>query len=132
MEREVAALGDLPRKALAERWRAAYGMPPAADVSEALMRKALSWEVQAMVCGGHAPKTLRALKAAAKGGGASKAGAVGSRLVRKRNRAIYEVELLESSYRWRSEIWTSLSAIATAITGAKCSGPRFFGLAKRS
>ena len=132
MEREVAALGDLPRKLLAERWRAAYGAPPAADVSAALMRKALAWEIQTQAWGGHSAKALRALKAAAKGGGASKTGAVGSRLVREWNGATYEVEVLESGYRWRSETWTSLSAIARAITGAKWSGPRFFGLAKRS
>ena len=132
VEREVAALGDFPRKVLAERWRAAYGVPPAADVSAALMRKALAWEIQARAWGGHSAKTLRALKAAAKGGGASKAGAVGSRLVREWNGATYEVEVLESGYRWRGETWTSLSAIAAAITGAKWSGPRFFGLAKRS
>ena len=82
--------------------------------------------------GGHSAKTLRALKAAAKGGGASKTDAVGSRLVREWSGATCEVEVLESGYRWSGEIWTSLSAIATAIPGAKWSGPRFFGLVKRS
>lgn len=132
VEREVVALGDLPRKVLAERWLAAYGAEPAADVSAPLMRKALAWEIRARVRGGHSAKTLRALKVAAKGGVASKTGAVGSRLVREWNGATYEVEVLESGYRWRGETWSSLSAIAAAITGAKWSGPRFFGLAKRS
>lgn len=130
-EREVAALGDLPRMALAERWREAYGAPPAADVSPALMRKALAWEIQAKAFGGHSAKTLRALKAVAKGGAAPKAASAGSRLVREWNGATYEVEALERGYRWRGETWTSLSAIAREITGTKWSGPRFFGLARR-
>lgn len=132
VEREVAALCDLPRKALAERWAEAYGAPPAADVSAPLMRKALAWEIQATAFGGHSAKTLRTLKAAAKGGTVPKTASAGTRLVREWNGATYEVEVLEGGYRWRGETWTSLSAIAKAITGAKWSGPRFFGLAKRS
>ena len=57
---------------------------------------------------------------------------MGTRLIREWNGATYEVEVLESGYLWRGETWSSLSAIAKAITGAKWSGPRFFGLAKRS
>ena len=132
VEREVAALGDLPRKALAERWASTYVAPPAADVSPALMRKALAWEIQAKAFGGHSAKTLRALKAVAKGRTVPKTTSAGTRLVREWNGATYEVEVLESGYRWRGETWTSLSAIAQAITGTKWSGPRFFGLAKRS
>lgn len=132
VEREVAALGDLPRKVLAERWAEAYSATPAADVSSALMRKALSWEIQAKAFGGHSAKTLRALKAVAGGKAPTRTASVGTRFVREWNGATYEVEVLESGYRWRGETWTSLSAIARAMTGAKWSGPRFFGLAKRS
>lgn len=132
VEQEVAALGDLPRKDLAERWFAEFGAPPAVDVSSALMRKALAWEIQAKAFGGHSTKTLRTLKAVAAGKAAPKTASVGTRLVREWNGATYEVEVLENGYRWRGETWTSLSAIANAITGAKWSGPRFFGLARRS
>lgn len=131
MEREVAALGELPRKALAARWATAYGAPPAADISASLMRKALAWEIQAAVFGGHSAKTIRALKAVAKGGAAPKTASAGTRLVREWNGATYEIEVLESGYRWRGETWRSLSAIAREITGTKWSGPRFFGLTKR-
>lgn len=132
VEREVAKLGDLPRAALMQRWQAAYGRPPAADVSVALMRKTLGWGIQAKAFGGHSAKTLRALKIVKNGKAPPLQTAVGSRLVREWNGATYEVEVLESGYRWRSERWSSLSAIAKEITGAKWSGPRFFGLVKRS
>ena len=57
---------------------------------------------------------------------------MGTRLIREWNGATYEVEVLESGYLWRGETWSSLSAIAKAITRAKWTGSRFFGLAKRS
>lgn len=131
VEREVAALGDFPRSALAERWRTTYGAPPALDVSAPLMRKALAWEIQAGAFGGLSAGARRALKAAGDGKPSTKTAAAGSRLVREWNGATHEVEVLESGYRWRGETWSSLSAIAREITGAKWSGPRFFGLAKR-
>ncbi len=130
--REVAALGGLARVELAARWTRAFSAPPASDVPPALMRKALAWEIQKKAFGGHAPKVLRALKAAT-GGKATAASSArpGTRLVREWNGVIHEVEALEDGWRWRGETWTSLSAIAKAITGAKWSGPRFFGLAGR-
>jgi len=39
------------------------------------------------------------------------------------------VEVTETGYRWNGETHRSLSAVARAITGARWSGPRFFGLA---
>ena len=103
VEREVAALGDPPRKALAERWVEAYGSPPASDVSPALMRKALAWEIQAKAFGGHSTKTLRALKAVSGGKAPTRTASTGTRLIREWNGATYEVEVLESGYRWRGE-----------------------------
>lgn len=132
IEREVAALGDLKRPDLATHWLDAYGIPPADDVSAPFMRKALAWEIQARELGGHAPSTLRALKVAAGSRGGSQMASVGSRLLREWNGATYEVEVLDTGYRWRGEVRSSLSAIAREITGTKWSGPRFFGLTKRS
>lgn len=129
--REVAALGGLARAELAARWTKAFGAPPASDVPPALMRKALAWEIQARAFGGHAKRTLRALVAAAGGKPASASPRAGTRLVREWNGVVHEVEALQDGWRWRGETWSSLSAIAKAITGAKWSGPRFFGLTGR-
>ena len=35
---------------------------------------------------------------------------------------------VEDGFVWNGERWKSLSAVARAITGARWSGPRFFGL----
>jgi hypothetical protein len=42
-----------------------------------------------------------------------------------------EVQVTESGYLWRGEGWTSLSAVARAITGSRRNGPAFFGLRER-
>ena len=37
----------------------------------------------------------------------------------------------EREFEWQGQVFKSLSAVATAITGAHMSGPAFFGLAKK-
>ena len=52
----------------------------------------------------------------------------GARLVREWNGVNHVVEVIEGGYVWNGDRHRSLSAIARAITGARWSGPRFFGL----
>jgi hypothetical protein len=42
----------------------------------------------------------------------------------------YVVEVTEDGYRFNETSWTSLTSIATEITGTHQSGPRFFGIAR--
>ena len=52
----------------------------------------------------------------------------GTRLVREWNGSTHVVDVVEGGYRWNERTYGSLSAIARAITGARWSGPRFFGV----
>ncbi len=52
----------------------------------------------------------------------------GTILVREWQGEVHEVVVSEDGYRWREEVFTSLSAVAFQITGTKWSGPRFFRL----
>ena len=52
----------------------------------------------------------------------------GTRLVREWNGRAHTVEVLDQGFLWNGEAYPSLSAVARAITGARWSGPRFFGL----
>jgi hypothetical protein len=52
----------------------------------------------------------------------------GVRLVREWNGVNHMVEVIEGGFIWNGDRHRSLSAIARAITGARWSGPRFFGL----
>ncbi|WMS43448.1 DUF2924 domain-containing protein [Acuticoccus sp. MNP-M23] len=44
---------------------------------------------------------------------------------------LIEVVVEAKGFRWRGELFPSLSAVATAIAGARWNGPRFFGLRKQ-
>lgn len=134
VERELAALAELDRTALLERWRMAFGRDAPPRLSRTLMEKAIAYDVQAKGFGGLPARTRRALRAAAKAdrkSALSKLPSRGTRLVRAWHGTRHEVEVLEDGYLWRGARHRSLSAIARAITGTKWSGPRFFGLVAR-
>lgn len=52
----------------------------------------------------------------------------GARLIRDWNGRRYVVEVVEGGFVMDGKLYRSLTAIAFRITGAKWSGPRFFGL----
>ena len=52
----------------------------------------------------------------------------GSRLVREWQGRTYTVSVIEEGFIYQNKTWSSLSAIATDITGSRWSGPKFFGL----
>jgi Protein of unknown function (DUF2924) len=134
VERELAALTELDRIALLERWRMAFGRDAPPRLSRALMQKAIAYDLQVKALGGLPARTRRTLRAAAKAdrkSALSRLPSRGTRLVREWHGARHEVEVLEDGYLWRGARHRSLSAIARAITGAKWSGPRFFGLVAR-
>jgi hypothetical protein len=132
--RELAALAELERAVLLERWCTVFGREAPPRLSRALMEKAIAYELQAKAFGGLPVRTRRALRAAAKADGKSTLSNLpsrGTRLVREWHGALHEVEVLDDGYLWRGTRHRSLSAIARAITGTKWSGPRFFGLLAR-
>jgi hypothetical protein len=131
VERELAALAEMDRTALLERWRMAFGRDAPPRLSRALMQKAIAYNVQVKAFGELPSRTRRSLRAAAKAdvrSSLSKLPSRGTRLVREWHGTLHEVEVLEDGYLWRGARHRSLSAIAGAITGTKWSGPRFFGL----
>jgi hypothetical protein len=50
------------------------------------------------------------------------------RLIREWNGSSHVVESVDGGFVWNGKRYGSLSAVARAITGARWSGPRFFGL----
>jgi hypothetical protein len=126
---EIADQG-INRTLLIKQWRKAYGCPPPKYLPLRLIQSAMAWEEQAMVMGGVPVKTLRTLRNAS---GPEQVATIttlnaGAVLVREWNGRTYQVSVLEHGFRMDGKDYTSLSAIAKKITGAKWSGPRFFGL----
>ncbi len=136
LEREIDALADLPRPALVERWRMHHRTEPPKGISRTLLVRAIAYEMQAKRYGGLKPATDRRLRMVADGtansdhDGRKTAPTLqpGTRLVREWNGTTHVVEVVEGGYVWNGDRHRSLSVIARAITGARWSGPRFFGL----
>lgn len=137
----LASLPGLPRAELLARWRTLYGAEPPRKISRPILVRAIAYRMQEQVYGGLSPLTRRALARAAEAAAAGKpvAGEVGpprlrpgTRLLRDWNGVTYEVIVSDTGVLFRGERYGSLSEVARAITGARWSGPRFFGLnAKR-
>jgi len=54
----------------------------------------------------------------------------GTKIQRKWNDVIYEVEVLKDGFEFNGQRFKSLSAIANKITGTRWNGPKFFNLRK--
>ena len=135
---ELACLPGFPRKALVERWEKTYGRSPPKGISRRLLEYAAAYDLQSKVFGGLKPPTKRKLSkignSQAKGRSKSsqsdqrKTVSAGSRLIREWHGRTYTVDVQESGFTYDGEQYASLSQVARAITGARWSGPRFFGL----
>lgn len=127
LEEEVEALSRLGLEALREVWRARYGAPPRLRSAE-LLRLMLAWRLQAEVQGGLCREARRQL--ARKGRVRSEGLELGpgSTLRREWQGKTIEVHVEADGFRWDGAHYRSLSAVATAIAGARWNGPRFFGL----
>ncbi|MEM7169244.1 MAG: DUF2924 domain-containing protein [Pseudomonadota bacterium] len=131
-EKSVSELGHLTRHQLLERWRANISPEVPARLSNALMIKALAYDLQVRAFGGLSSQAKRALRQATNFKDACPLPRPGTRLLREWQGTLHEVEVLEMGYLWRGKSYRSLSAIAKAITGTKWSGPRFFGTGDKS
>lgn len=134
----LAAIPGLPRATLIERWKRAYGRPPPKGISRRLLEYAAAYHLQAQALGGLNPAVLRKLRrpAGSEQNGAPAAPRLrpkktllpGSRLVRDWNGRSHTVEVTDSGFLYAGRQYRSLSGVARTITGARWSGPRFFGL----
>ena len=64
VDQEVAALGDLSREELAERWTKVYGHAPPKGARRDFLLRAATWHLQANRLGGLSPDTRRLLRTA--------------------------------------------------------------------
>lgn len=134
IEDRIAALGLLSAADLREQYAALLGKPAPARIRAPLLRLAIAHALQLEALGTKERRQLEAGLARAAGGKRRRAptsrpaARAGSRLVRDWNGRTHLVEVLERGYRYESETYASLSAIATHITGVKRNGPAFFGL----
>lgn len=134
IEERVAAVGALSPTDLRSAWRLEYGSDPPAVPSSLLARK-LTYDMQRRAMGGAARRIERQLdKAGESDGRLSKQGVKtqlrpGAQILREWGERTHRVDVRDDGgFVYEGRAYSSLSKIARIITGARWSGPRFFGV----
>ena len=135
LKAEVAALPGQPSDVLKRRWTELYGVAPPSRLGRRIMVRAIAYRLQEQAHGGLSATSQRRLAEAATRAASGQAPAIpaialkpGTRLLREWQGVTHEVIIGEDGITYRDRTWRSLSAVAREITGARWSGPRFFGL----
>jgi hypothetical protein len=128
-------LEEASRGTLVAQWRRHYRSEPPRYASVEFMRQAIAHAIQEREFGGLPASAQRELLAIAKGtqsaGTSSKIKIKpGTKLLREWDGNTHEVLVTDKGFVWNGTTYGSLSSVAMAITGAKWSGQRFFGLLK--
>ena len=126
----IPEIETMDRAALIAAWSSLFETPVPKSLSQPFLRRFIAFEVQARVRGG-LPKSF--VKDLARRGASSNAHRAanlqpGGRLLREWNGVTHIVEVTDDGFLWNKQPFRSLSSVARAITGARWSGPRFFGL----
>ena len=119
-------------------WRRLQRAPPPMRLSRDLLIRGISYRLQEKACGGLSKAVVRKLEtlsADPRHRDKSKPAPPislkpGVRLVREWRGRTHLVLICADGVEWRGRRYPSLSAVAREITGARWSGPRFFGLSK--
>src|ERR1700680_4261671 len=120
-------------------WRRLHRMPPPMRLSRDLLTRGIIYKLQERAYGGLSLATARKLERASAnplGRDAAKPAPPislrpGTRLVREWRGVTHTVLIHADGIEWRGQRYRSLSLVARKITGARWSGPRFFGLRRR-
>ena len=121
-------------------WRRLHRMPPPMRLSGDLLIRGIIYKLQERAYGGLSTATARKLERTSTdplGRGAAKPAPPislrpGTRLAREWRGVTHMVLIHADGIEWRGQRYHSLSVVARKITGARWSGPRFFGLDSHS
>ena len=137
--RTVKILAELDLADLRREWTRHFGTAPSRRILRSLLVQAIAYRLQEDATGRIKPATRRILgrvvagdaEAASKTNRPPTAGA-GSVLIREWQGVRHRVTVLDHDVVYGGRRFKSLSEVARAITGTHWSGPRFFGLKRRS
>jgi hypothetical protein len=131
----IESVRDLHRSKLVERHEELFSDPPPKGISQPLLARIIAFEIQASIQGGLPLRTRKRLQTVTQDA-ALPASATrlkkDARLIRDWNSVSHVVDVVPGGFAYRDKTYRSLSAIAREITGARWSGPRFFGLQDKS
>jgi Protein of unknown function (DUF2924) len=133
---EIEDLKQATRSDLKERWRALYQTEPPRRIGRDLLVRALAYRIQERAFGGLKPSLRRLLaKVVTNSSGGRKIHVEpslmlkpGTVLLREWHGSQHQVIVRDDGIVFKGKTYKSLSQVAYRITGAKWSGPRFFGV----
>ena len=137
-EQKLANLDGMTPAQLRAEWRDCWRQP-APEIGPDLLRRGIAWKKQSRMHGDLPPHVRREIDAIVSKLSAGKAAVdgerislrPGTRLVREWRGTMHQVVVLERGYEHEGRHYGSLTQVASAITGAHWSGPRFFDLKAR-
>lgn len=132
LDNQLVELEELDKADLKDRWAKLTGRP-VPRVSAAMLRLAVSYELQVRALGGLSRKAKQQLGQHGSGRITTRDIRPGMRLAREYGGKVHVVVIGDDSeIIWNDRRWNSLSEVARAITGTRWSGPAFFGLRDKS
>jgi DUF2924 family protein len=140
VENELDRLPKMPIADLRKRYRELFRTEPPKAFGPDLLRRSIAHRIQERIYGGLPRTTRRLLDQMVKAAAAKPSGRLelprriktGSELVRTWNGRTYRVMVMADGFAHDGKTFSSLSEIASDITGTNWNGPRFFGLRSSS
>ena len=140
VENELDRLPKMPIADLRKRYRELFRTEPPKAFGPDLLRRSIAHRIQERIYGGLPRTTQRLLDQLVKAAAAKPNGRLelprrikpGSELVRTWNGRTYRVMVMANGFAHDGKTFSSLSEIASDITGTNWNGPRFFGLRSSS
>ena len=133
----LAALKSAPPSDLKQEWRELFETAPP-PFNRRYLESRLAYRIQELAYGGLKPETTRRLERLGEelDGGDRKKSRIradlmpiaGTRLIREWQGVEHVVTVTTDGFEWQGRPYTSISALARAITGTRWNGWVFFGL----
>jgi hypothetical protein len=136
LSQRLASLPNLSKPGLCELWWQLFTKDPPPAMRKDLMLRIIAHRLQEQQFGSPNEACCRRLRQIASAFEANPNAAIstkplvkpGTRLVRQWKEQVHVVEVETKGYEYRGARYENLSEIARLITGARWSGPLFFGL----
>jgi hypothetical protein len=138
VDRRLAQLPAMDRRALEKLWHDLFDRAPSPALRRETLIPILAYRIQEKAFGRLRESTARKLRKLAEEPAGSPRPLldamrpkIGTRYVREYHGQLHEVTVLDSGYDYQGNVYGSLTEITQVITGAKWSGPAFFGLKRK-
>ncbi len=134
LEEQIESLRRMSREPLKDRWRELYRAAAPAAFTPDLLARGITWRLQEKALGGLSPEARRIFDLSGEVVPRRRRNLVrislrpGNRLVRRWRGRTFVVEVTDGGLMYEGARYSSLTVIASKITGTHWSGPKFFGL----